>query len=299
MMKDIPNKVLLMGLAAAGKSSIHSIIFEGKTPAQVKNYEATVNYVRSTQSIITSDLQIFDLGGQESFINAFVGEMAEFIFSDVQVLVWIVDISDSQHISTSKFYFDHAIQKLNEHSKNADVFCLFHKMDLIKEDLRKQVLESMKGYFISEEPIKIHYYGTSIFDVSLFDAMGKVIQKFVYKSDEQIVASDKIKQYLSENNHLLGISLFSREGIAVFEAGEHISKLSLPANLFLSVFHQFQDNSGEQTTLQSVFKTDNYIFLFQKFDSNALLTGISDKNTPVQYASQALEDLKLHIRELL
>ena len=66
-----------------------------------------------------------------------------------------------------------------------------------------------------------------------------------------------------------------------------------------AVFHQFQNDSGEQSILQSILKTDNYLYLFQKFDANSLLTGIADKNTPVQYAEQALEELKVYISELL
>ena len=75
------SKILFMGLGASGKSSIRSIVFEGKSLDDVKDYNATINYTRSTRNIIDSAFQIFDCGGQESFISVFVGDQAEFIFS--------------------------------------------------------------------------------------------------------------------------------------------------------------------------------------------------------------------------
>ena len=117
-----PDKIIIMGLGASGKSSITSIIFEGKQPEDVKNYHATIQYERTPVSLI-KDLQILDCGGQDSFITAFLGEeKSEFIFSDLKVLIWVVDISDSKNVSTSKYYFDTAINAsqlgstLNQHS---------------------------------------------------------------------------------------------------------------------------------------------------------------------------------------
>ena len=52
-----PNKVLFMGLGASGKSSIRSIVFEGKSLEDVKDYKATINYTRSTKNIIDSGPQ--------------------------------------------------------------------------------------------------------------------------------------------------------------------------------------------------------------------------------------------------
>ncbi|MFX0087942.1 MAG: ADP-ribosylation factor-like protein, partial [Candidatus Hodarchaeota archaeon] len=119
---DIAKKLLLMGLGASGKSSIRSVAFEGKAPEDVKDYKATINYTRSMKTIISSPFQIFDCGGQESFISVFVGEQAELIFSDVAVLVWVVDLSDFDQVSTSKFYFNHAANKLAKYAPEAAIY---------------------------------------------------------------------------------------------------------------------------------------------------------------------------------
>ena len=154
-------KVLFMGLGASGKSSIRSVAFEGKSPEDVKDYSATINYTRSTKTIIDSAFQIVDCGGQESFISVFIGEQAEFIFSDVTILVWVVDVSTFDEVSTSKFYFDHATKRLNQFSPDAEIFCLFHKVDLLLPDMHEEIMETLKDYFVdTESSLKIHYYKT-------------------------------------------------------------------------------------------------------------------------------------------
>ena len=61
-----------MGLGASGKSSIRSVVFEGKSPEDVKDYQATINYKRSKKQIIDSPFMIFDCGGQNIFISDFI-----------------------------------------------------------------------------------------------------------------------------------------------------------------------------------------------------------------------------------
>lgn len=118
-------KVVFLGLGHSGKSSIKSVVFEGKSPEEVMDYAATINYTRSTKGVLDSAFQIFDCGGQENFISVFVGDQAEFIFSDVIVLIWVVDVSNMDQISTSKFYFDHALKRLNQYSPEAEIYVFF------------------------------------------------------------------------------------------------------------------------------------------------------------------------------
>jgi Ras-related GTP-binding protein A/B len=177
-------KVLFMGLGASGKSSIRSVVFEGKTPDDVKDYNATINYTRSTKNVIDSAFQIFDCGGQESFISVFVGEQAEFIFSDVEILVWVIDVSNFDQVSTSKFYFTHALNRLTEFSPDAITFCLCHKADLLLPHMQDDVINTLKEFFIPppNSKIEIKYYKTSIFDNSVYQAIGDLIQTIIVKN---------------------------------------------------------------------------------------------------------------------
>ena len=292
-------KVLLMGLGASGKSSIRSIVFEGKEPGDVAGYSATLNYVRSTKSIIGGAFQIFDCGGQESFISNFIGDQAEFIFSDVNVLIWVVDVSNVDQVSTSKFYFDHAMNRLVEFSKEATVHCLFHKVDLLLPDMKEQLLETMKQFFVTTHPINITYHGTTIFDKSVYDVFGNVLQELVSKSAKGKNVADAIQQFMLDTEELSGITVYSDEGLPIIEAGKMVDQIVVPANLWLSSSERISDEFSTSLTLKSTIETDEYIFVFQRIKEKLLLTGVAKKVAPLQYVLVKMEQLAGIVDELL
>ncbi len=293
-------KVLFMGLGASGKSSIRSVVFEGKSPDEVKDYNATINYTRSTKNIIDSAFQIFDCGGQESFISVFVGEQAEFIFSDVSILVWVVDVSNFDHVSTSKFYFDHAVNRLYQYSPNAVIFCLCHKIDLLLPDMREQVIETMKSYFASlNGNFDVHYHPTSIFDNSIYLAVGDMIQTLITKNTKGKSVSEALQDFIELNKELSGISIYTDDGLPVFEEGPLAEKIILPANLWLTNYDRISDEFPSDRTFKTTLETNNYIFVFQKMKSELLLTGIAQKVTPVQYVLVKMDQLASMLGDLL
>ena len=291
-------KILFMGLGASGKSSIKSVVFEGQSLDSVKNYNATINYTRSTKNIVDSAFQIFDCGGQESFISVFIGEQAEFIFSDVTILVWVIDVSNFDAVSTSKFYFDHAVKRLDEFSSNAVIFCLFHKIDLLLPDMRVQVAETMEDYFSTEKDIKILYRPTSIYNQSIFSVMGEMIQTILSKSLKATTVTDAIQEFIEQNKELSGIAVYSEDGLPVFEEGDLVNKIILPANLVLTNYDRLS-NEYNSNGLKTTLETTDYIFVFQQMKSGLLLTGIAHKVSPLQYVMVKMDQMANIILDLL
>ncbi|MFX0050690.1 MAG: ADP-ribosylation factor-like protein [Candidatus Hermodarchaeota archaeon] len=291
-------KVLFMGLGASGKSSIRSIVFEGKSIDDVKDYHATINYTRSTKSIIDSAFQIFDCGGQESFISVFVGESAEFIFSDVSILIWVVDVSNFDAVSTSKFYFDLAAKRLSEYSPQAVIFCLFHKIDLLLPDMKNQVLDTMKSYFVAEKGSKIVYHGTTIFDQSIYIAVGDMIQTLIVQNTKAKTVSESIQEFISQHQEISGIAVYTDDGLPVFEEGDLAKRIILPANLFLANYERLSDEFGSGT-FKTTLETDDYILVFQRIKSELLLTGIARKIAPLQYVLVKMEQFAEVVNQLL
>lgn len=295
-------KVVFLGLGHSGKSSIKSVVFEGKTPEDVKNYAATINYTRSTKGFLDSAFQIFDCGGQENFISVFVGDQAEFIFSDVLVLIWVVDVSNMDQVSTSKFYFDHALKRLNQYSPEAEVFVFFHKNDLIMPNLRKQVLDTMEQYFVSPYDNKITYRATSIFDQSIYLAIGEVIRTLMLKSTRAQTVSEAIREFLKQNVELEGISIYTaEEGLPVFEEGEMAEQIIVPANLCLTTNERIQNEFSVSNVFKTTLETNDYIFVFQhlKTTQELLLSGIARKVSPLQYVMVKMEQLAAIVKDLL
>jgi len=292
-------KVLFMGLGASGKSSIRSIAFEGKSIDEVKDYNATINYTRSTKNIIDSAFQIFDCGGQESFISVFVGEQAEFIFSDVTILVWVVDVSNFDAVSTSKFYFDHAVTRLSEYSPNSAIFCLFHKIDLLLPDMKAQVLETMQSYFVTEKSLEIYYRGTSIFDNSIYLAVGEMVQALILKNTRAKTVSEAIQEFIELHKELSGIAVYTDDGLPVFEEGATADQIILPANLWLTNYERISDEFPTDQAFKTTLETNDYIFVFQRIKSELLLTGMARKVAPLQYVLVKMDQLAETVNRLL
>lgn len=290
-----------MGLGASGKSSIRSVVFDGKTPDDVKDYHATINYTRSTKSVIDSAFQIFDCGGQESFISVFVGEQAEFIFTDVEILIWVIDVSNFDQISTSKFYFDHAINRLSEYSPNATIFCLCHKTDLLLPHMEDEVIETMKEYFVlpQNSKIQIKYFRTSIFNNSIYQAIGEMIQTIIVKNTKGKDVSQAIQEFIEMNRELTGITVYTEDGLPVFEEGSMADRIIIPANLWLANQERIIDEFPSNKTLKTTLETNDYMFVFQRIKSDLLLSGIARKVSPLQYILVKMDSLAETINQLL
>ena len=291
-------KILFMGLGASGKSSIKSVVFEGKSLESVKDYSATINYTRSTKNIIDSAFQIFDCGGQESFINVFVGEQAEFIFSGVSILVWVIDVSNFDSVSTSKFYFDHAVNRLHQFSPEGVIFCLFHKVDLLLPDMRAQVAETMESFFTTEKNVTIYYRPTSIHDQSIFAVMGEIIKVILGKSLKAKTVSEAIQEFIEQNKELSGVAVYSDDGLPVFEEGSEANKIILPANLWLTNYDRLSDEFNGND-FKTTLETNDYIFVFQQMKSGLLLSGIAHKVAPLHYVMVKMDQMAEIVEELI
>jgi GTPase SAR1 family protein len=296
---DVTKKLLLMGLGASGKSSIRAVAFEGKSPEEVKDYKATINYTRSMKTIVRNPFQIFDCGGQESFISVFVGEKAELIFADVAVLVWVVDLSDFDQVSTSQFYFKHATTKLAQFAPNAMIYCLFHKIDLVLPDTRDKVMDTLKQFFTPSEEIDIHYRGTSIFEKSIYTVTAEIVRSLIMKSSSAQTVSEVLQKFIESTEELSGIALYTDEGLPVFEEGDLADSILIPANLWLSNLDRIQDEFKTSTTYKTYLETDDLIFVCERLKSEIILTGIAKKVAPLNYILIKMEEVADALKEFV
>jgi hypothetical protein len=287
-----------MGLGASGKSSIRSVVFEGKNPEDITDYNATINYSRTTQNFIDSSFQLFDCGGQENFISAFIGDQAEFIFSNVSIFVWVVDMSDFEQVSTSKFYFNHGIARLHEFSPDGTVFCLFHKRDLLAADKQDEAYEIMKTYFEIEGDLDIQYRTTSIFDRSVYQAIGEMLQSLILKSTKALTVSDAIQEFLTTHDDVTGIIVCNEEGVPLFEKGNY-SYFILPANLSLASYGKLKNEFKHARTCNMTIEVDDNILAFQKLKKDILFIGIAKKSGSAQFTLVKLEKMAETINKLL
>jgi Ras-related GTP-binding protein A/B len=85
-------KILLMGKAGAGKTSMRSIIFANCTPRDTFilgwTHEVNESRVRFMGNMM---LNLLDCGGQNEFIRQYLDSKREQIFSSVEILVFVIE----------------------------------------------------------------------------------------------------------------------------------------------------------------------------------------------------------------
>ena len=82
-------KIILMGLSNAGKTCIYERVFEGKKPWELMKSAATkgINYKNYEVSSISKPM-IWDLGGQQQYLDEYHGPLKRSIFQKASVLLF-------------------------------------------------------------------------------------------------------------------------------------------------------------------------------------------------------------------
>jgi Ras-related GTP-binding protein A/B len=86
-------------------------------------------------------LSLWDCGGQDRFMESYFESQREYIFTNVEVLIYVFDIESPEREKDIN-YFKSSLEALKSNSPSAKVFCLIHKMDVIlteEERLRVRV----------------------------------------------------------------------------------------------------------------------------------------------------------------
>ena len=209
--KKDANKIIILGLAESGKSTIIKTVKEGKPPASTKaKYTATMNYERSQETIFGKQLTLFDLGGQTSFLDRFTGELAEFVFSDVKAFIFVVDVTKFEEVTRSKYYFDLCLKNLDSFSPEAYKYIFLHKVDLVKESNIPDIKKSMEEFLTSDYPKEVTYQTTTVFSQEIHKVMGEIYSRVseVYTSFDPF-----LNNFISENKDMvLRCQIFSLDG---------------------------------------------------------------------------------------
>lgn len=106
------------------------------------------------------------------------------VFSGVALLIYVFDI-ESRDFPRDLETFGTVLEALHNGSPDARLFCLFHKMDLVQENLReslffeREVILRQISYMFTD----IVVLGTSIWDETLY----KVCQIIQYRANTGVV----------------------------------------------------------------------------------------------------------------
>jgi len=260
-------KVLLMGRAGAGKTSMKSIIFANYLARDTNRLHNTYYIEHSSLRFLGNlRLNLWDCGGQDVFMENYFESQRETIFQNAEVLIYVLvagtdkraDVRQPSETTKDLNYFAHAMDSLRQFSPTARVFCLIHKLDLVHESKREEVLKNYERDLLNVAPgIDITCHGTSIWDETLFKAWSNIVYSLIPDIDhlkEQLAhicaVCEADEVVLFEKNTFLLISHCSTRNMQDSHRFEKIS----------NIVKQFKLSCGKVKTSFRSFQVKNSLF---------------------------------------
>ncbi|KAM9577997.1 ras-related GTP-binding protein B isoform 6-T6 [Trichechus inunguis] len=188
-------KVLLMGKSGSGKTSMRSIIFANYIARDTRRLGATIDvehsHVRFLGNLV---LNLWDCGGQDTFMENYFTSQRDNIFRNVEVLIYVFDV-ESRELEKDMHYYQSCLEAILQNSPDAKIFCLVHKMDLVQEDQRDLIFkEREEDLRRLSRPLECSCFRTSIWDETLY----KVISHYQCKEQRDAHRFEKISNIIKQ-----------------------------------------------------------------------------------------------------
>jgi Ras-related GTP-binding protein A/B len=174
-------KIVLMGLSNAGKTCIYERVFEGKKPWELMQSTSTkgISYKNYEVGNVSKPM-IWDLGGQQQYLDEYHGPLKNSIFKKASVLLYIVDASDAERYENARIELEWSVNQILTFNQSPIINVFLHKIDLIND---KNALKAyLKDFLTQNISYEIRFYPTSVFDESLFTAWSGIIRDISPKS---------------------------------------------------------------------------------------------------------------------
>ncbi|MFW9875377.1 MAG: ADP-ribosylation factor-like protein [Candidatus Thorarchaeota archaeon] len=203
-------KIVLMGLSNAGKTCIYERVFEGKRPWELIHQTATkgISY-RDYEVGELAKPMIWDLGGQQQYLDEYHGPLRKNIFRKDSILLYVIYITDYDRFENAKLEFEWSVNQILSFNPNAKLNVFLHKSDLIHD--KDSVVSHIKKVFSENISHEIIFHLTSIFDESLFKAWSDIIRELSPKS---IFINSILKQLKNQNGVKDALVIEKTSGLA-------------------------------------------------------------------------------------
>lgn len=160
------SKIVLVGLAKAGKTSIKRIFFEKWSREMVRNIKPTtgIEITLKLLNFLDHRIAIHDFGGQITYRKDYI--QRHDIWNGISTLIFVVDIQNPSSFDVAKDYLSNIWEVVKrENNILPRLFLFLHKYDLSK---REDLSENMRFFFqFFEEFTNIAtFYLTTIEDSS-------------------------------------------------------------------------------------------------------------------------------------
>lgn len=173
--------------------------------------EGAYSVFKSDSFILTTSAR------QDGFTESYLTHQRSHVFASVAVLIFVFDV-ESREFNADLVNYASIVTALHENSPQARIFVLIHKMDLVTTERRDAVLKERSSH-IRQVSIEngfggqgkgsgqeVEFWGTSIWDQSLFKAWTQVIYHLVPNAG----AIESILNQLADVIHAHELILYER-----------------------------------------------------------------------------------------
>ncbi|XP_007956730.1 ras-related GTP-binding protein B [Orycteropus afer afer] len=294
-------KVLLMGKSGSGKTSMRSIIFANYIARDTRRLGATIldrlhslqiNSSLSTYSLVDSVgntktfdvehshvrflgnlvLNLWDCGGQDTFMENYFTSQRDNIFRNVEVLIYVFDV-ESRELEKDMHYYQSCLEAILQNSPDAKIFCLVHKMDLVQEDQRdlifKEREEDLKRL---SRPLECSCFRTSIWDETLYKAWSSIVYQLIpnvqqlemnLRNFAEIIEADEV--LLFERATFLVISHYQckeqRDAHRFEKISNIIKQFKLSCSKLAASFQSMEVRNSNFAAFIDIFTSNTYVMV--------------------------------------
>ena len=215
-------KILILGRAETGKTTIKKIIFQGRDPKNLLSHplEPTRGISPSVHSWLDLELGLFDTSGQElqDLLDEQNLKEQSKAFENADVVLYLFDYQ--LWVNKREDIFKD-IQKINsilqDSVEKGQLIFFFHKIDLIEQNNRKEVINRVIERIEQKFGNKIYF--TSIYPkliYRLYNAFYEILSSFSKETsdikeilDNSIKDSEKIMCFITNENNAIMIQTMS------------------------------------------------------------------------------------------
>lgn len=297
------SKVLLMGRAAAGKTSIRSIIFANYLARETSRLHPTNQVEHCNLRFLGSlQLNLWDCGGQDIFMENYFESQRDHIFRNVHVMIYVLGSAgaknDSLEVQKDMTYFKNTIDSVKQLSPTAQCFVFVHKMDLVPEPQRQQVFFEYRAQIEGIAGPQTQVFPTSIWDETLFKAWSRIVYNLIPNVE---VLEQQLEEFckVCEADEVV---LFEKATFVVISSStqktmndEHrFEKIS-------NIVKQFKLSCGKQQATFKSLTVQNSLFtaFIERFTHNTfLMLIVSDKNVHPAATMTNIDVARRHFEKL-
>jgi Ras-related GTP-binding protein A/B len=195
-------KLLLMGPAGVGKSSMRSVITGHAIAKDCARLGPTSSVEHSTVRFLGDMvLNLWDCGGQGKYVRDYFERQREQVFSLAALLIFVFDATDDLggvdesggagggggsgsggDELTGMQFFGKCAAFLAEFSPDARIFVLVHKMDLVPPESRARLFADTEALALAsagDMRDRVSTFATSIWDETLYRAWSAIVCELV------------------------------------------------------------------------------------------------------------------------